>query len=1082
MTTEVRLADWEARQAIENDLDTTFLVEAAAGTGKTTSLVRRMVALLREGKTVTDRLATMTFTRKAAGHLREMFQLALEEAHREEMDRLKRRRLATALKTLECCFIGTIHSFCARLLHERPLEAGVDPDFEELEEAEDRRQRAVGWEVYTQQLFVKNSPVPQQLDGLGIGLDDLQGAYTMIADYPDVTPATISVPKPRLVLARKAVTRFLNSARRELPKVPPEKGWDDLQNRLRRALRLQQILDLSVDDNLVRLMDALDYAGRVTKSRWLDRERATALKEAFDDLRETIVRPALCRWREYLHPILLSVIRPAAEALQERRLALGQLNFQDLLIIARDLLCHQTTVRRHLQQRFTHLLVDEFQDTDPIQAEVMLYLTGEDVNETDWRKLHPRPGALFVVGDPKQSIYRFRRADIATYNCVKGIIMNSGGRTLELTTNFRSVGKICEWINHVFDGVFPSSNTKEQAANAHLDAHRPSGNAQCGVFRLETVSDGRRRADLVAQEDAEKIARWIRWALDTHWQILKENETGQTHSQDAEPADFLIILRNRSRLHHYAKAIEAQGIPYEITGGRAFGESEELAALLPFLRAVANRDDPVALVTFLRGELWGVDDNTLYQFRRTGGRFSYLTRPPERADERLVKAFELLEEARGWVRQLPPGAALARMCERLGLIAHGAVQDLGDSRSGNLLKALTLARGLSVQGQSFTEIIDRLAELADNRDIEGMSVEPGRANAVQLMNLHRAKGLEAAIVFLADPNTAPVSPPLFTINRDSKKPEGHFLITTNQGFHRREIARPCGWDGKASDEEVFQKAEEDRLLYVGATRAKQMLVVSVHRKQPKGMSEGQSGGPWARFSEALGQDLPSGKGPASRPRMGDLRGLPAELAFAREQMEERHGVVSRETYAVAQVTKVAHLGGDYQPTPEGVGQGVVWGRVLHRLLEVLMRNETLDIPGYTEYLLQEEGLPLDKVEEVVHLIEGVRASDLWKRACRAKHRYMEVPFALTVPSSDLGIEDGPSETVLKGMIDLVFSEEGGWVIVDYKSNLVNGNFPHLIAYYTPQLRQYRRYWEKLTGERAKAALFFIETGQVVWVD
>jgi len=111
VTTEVRLADWEARQAIENDLDTTFLVEAAAGTGKTTSLVRRMVALLREGKTVTDRLATMTFTRKAAGHLREMFQLALEEAHRVEMDRLKRRRLATALRELECCFIGTIHSF-----------------------------------------------------------------------------------------------------------------------------------------------------------------------------------------------------------------------------------------------------------------------------------------------------------------------------------------------------------------------------------------------------------------------------------------------------------------------------------------------------------------------------------------------------------------------------------------------------------------------------------------------------------------------------------------------------------------------------------------------------------------------------------------------------------------------------------------------------------------------------------------------------------------------------------------------------------------------------------------------------------
>jgi ATP-dependent helicase/nuclease subunit A len=726
--------------------------------------------------------------------------------------------------------------------------------------------------------------------------------------------------------------------------------------------------------------------------------------------------------------------------------------------------------------------VDEFQDTDPIQAEVLLYLTSEDVDESDWRKLHPRPGALFVVGDPKQSIYRFRRADTATYNQVREIIVSKRGRVLELTTNFRSVGTICAWINTVFDDVFPDSSTREQAANARLEAHRPSGDARCGVLKLETKSGSRRRADLVAQEDADKIAQWIRWALDSRWQILTENEAGAVGSRDPEPADFLIIARNRLRLHTYAKALESRGIPYEISGGRALADSEELAALFPVFRAVADPDDPVALVSFLRGELWGVDDNALFRFRRAGGRFSYLSAPPKDVDERIVEGFEFLQEARRWARHLPPGAAMARIFERLGIIAYSASQNLGDTRSGNLLKTLTLARTLSAQGRSFADIVDHLLQVLNDREMEGMTVEPGRTNAVRLMNLHRAKGLEAPVVFLADPNTPIVHSPLFTINRDMEKPEGHTLIVANEGFHRRELARPRGWDERAAKETAFREAEEDRLLYVAATRAEQMLVVSVDTKELKRTNAQRIAGPWIRFLEAIDQDLHLPGFSTPTMSLATPEKLPEKFRALRGEMERNYAVVRQASYGVTQVTTVSDCDADRVPAQKGREDGAAWGRVLHRLLETTIRDPKRDIASQARFHLREEGLPLEALEEVLREVDGVRTSELWQRACRAKRRLVEVPFALTIPSVDLDIKDGPSETILKGVIDLAFSEGTEWIIVDYKSDRVRSSLRHLIARYAPQVRQYRRHWEELTGERTRAALLFTETGDAHWVD
>jgi len=157
-----------------------------------------------------------------------------------------------------------------------------------------------------------------------------------------------------------------------------------------------------------------------------------------------------------------------------------------------------------------------------------------------------------------------------------------------------------------------------------------------------------------------------------------------------------------------------------------------------------------------------------------------------------------------------------------------------------------------------------------------------------------------------------------------------------------------------------------------------------------------------------------------------------------------------------------------------------WGRVIHRLLEGAMKDPSLDLPLYAANLLAEEGRPAADRDAAVELARAVIASPLWRRALSAKRRFTEVPFALTSPSRELGLTEGPAETLLQGVIDLAFEEESGWTIVDYKSDTIAQNLAELVSFYSPQIELYRRYWEKLTGRSTKAGLFFVQTGDEVW--
>jgi ATP-dependent helicase/nuclease subunit A len=1071
MSTRARFRrDESDREAIRRDLDANLLVEAAAGTGKTTSLVDRMLALVREGKATVDRVCAVTFTVKAAAQLKERFQLGLEGGIAVEPDPIRRRRLVEALEGIDRGFIGTIHSFCARLLRERPVEAGVDPDFVELDETEDLLLREEAWERYKQSLFLESHPILEELGGHGMAIDLLRQAYQCLASNPEVEPAISKrLEEPRFDCERDRVLEFVAAAAEHLPPRVSDGPMDQLQRKLHGALRLKDILDLNRPASVVSLFEKLQGNGKVTQKLWTDPVAAKKLEKDFEVLVAEVISPALGQWREFLYPLVIEAVRPAVEVFRRLRRERGALDFADLLLFARDLLRDHPDARQEFQRRFTPILVDEFQDTDPIQAEVLLYLTGRQIGEKNWRLLDPLPGSLFVVGDPKQSIYRFRRADIETYERVRERIVASGGRVLNLTTNFRSSPEVCDWVNGFFSTVFPVTSTREQPADAPLVPDRVPAGGFSGVVSLKVGATARNR-EAVARADAVRIASWIRAAIDAKVEISSQE------SRPAEPGDFLILFRTKKLMDRYAQELELRGIPYEIAGGGAFSESEDLRDLLPLLESLVDPDDPVSLAATLRGPFIGVDDDALYRFHRAGGRFHLFAPPPDETDVRILQAFDLLREAFELSRHLPPAAALARIAGLVGAIASGGARELGGTRAGNLLKAVSIARALSADGESFASVVRHLRQLSESSDTEEMSIRPGTVRAVRLMTLHRAKGLEAPIVFLAEPGGEWDAPIDFCIGRDTEPPQAWLrVLRPERGEWKsgEEVARPVGWADREVDERRFHDAERDRLLYVAATRAADLLVVS------EGPNEGRS--PWAKLARAITRPLPAlpERSPTA-PSTARPPDLALELGDFRRRNLSRRNVASRDSYRIAQVTRLAHDTSAAIPFRSRTGRGMSWGRVIHRLLEAAMKDESVDLPLLAANLLVEEGRPAEERNAAVDLVRAVICSPLWQRALAARRRMTEVPFALLTSSKELGLSEGPAETVLQGAIDLAFEEDSGWMIVDYKSDTVAGNLAELASFYSPQVEFYRRYWQRMTGRPTRAGLFFVQTGDEVW--
>ncbi len=1064
--------DQDARDRIVGDLDRTLLVEAAAGTGKTTSLVGRMVALIREGRCTPETLAAVTFTRNAAAQLRARFLAGLEREARTATGQ-DRDRLTGAIAGLDRAFLGTIHSFCGQILRERPVEAGVGLAFRELDEDDDDQLRRRAWDDHVAALHADADPILAELDELGLDVGQLRGTFLRFAEYPDIN----EWPAPPVALgdlgpAAEALRDYANHMQ-EAAAGFGEPGNDKLMPRYRQIPRQLRQAD---PDRAADLMEILGTI-RVLTSRDLvqrnwpgGKKQALAELERWNEFAEAHAVRLTDLWLARRYEACLRAIRPAVDTYDRHRRKVGAMNFQDLLIRAAALLRERPEVRAAFRNRFTHVLVDEFQDTDPVQAKVLCLLTADDPSERDWKRSRPAPGSLFVVGDPKQSIYRFRRADIATYNRVKALIVASGGEVIPLTTSFRTVGPLIGWVNEVFGGVFPAEPTDHSPEHRPMHVGRPEvGPAASVGLRTLTIPAEHDKNEAALAYDAARIARAIRWAIDSGLELPgtgRDPEDGCPPT--ARPGDFLIVTWKTKNLTLYARTLAGLGLPCTIVGGAGLNESSELALLLACLRATTRPDDPLALVAVLRGEAFGISDADLYAYKKAGGRFSFRAQTIQVAGgeaSAIEDAKGRLKQYASWLRRLPPAPAIERIAADLGLVARAAAA----GRGGALLRALELLR--EVPG-SAGELVEGLGRIVDREELhDDVPSRPHETPGVRVMNLHKVKGLEAPVVFLADPSGQSTHEVTLHIDRTGGEASGYLTVLGEQSGHApaATLARPRGWDTWAEREQRFLEAEAHRLFYVAATRGGTQLVISQRMK-------GNQGNPWKFFAEHLtgAVELDDHDGLDHGP--GGCREVPpAERDRASSARADHWEHIRMPTYCLG-ASKADSLA-DSGPGSASGGRGAGWGLVIHRLLEYRIAGIDEEILDLAKRLLIEEKLDPDRAGEAAEVVASVARSKTWARALACPKRMAEIPFEVLRARAD-----GKS-AVVRGIIDLAFLEPQGWVVVDYKTDsLADGRLDALVEHYCSQVGDYAEIWASMTGQSvAEAGLHFTEGNRYIVV-
>lgn len=859
--------------------DVSIGLSAGAGCGKTFVLTRRFLSHLSPGTEAFElsRLVAITFTERAAREMRNRIRKECRSRLENCPDDEAEHWLALT-RQLDAARVSTIHSFCASLLRANAVEAGLDPKFALFDEV-------------AGSAFLRTS-IDQALQQRLAARD--ADAGTLVFEY--------GLEGTREILERLIAERYRLDFDRWRGQTPDalvqhwQKHWEqktipELLNGLQKSAAAVSIVELLQQhvpdhpvmqerrrvllDELPRLADSNDPRTALERLRanaqvrgggasavWPDPAVYEAVKDGFAELRNAIDK-LLVYWEWSLEHVrtaaevglaALRLVESTGAEYDRHKRAQAALDFDDLLLGARDLLRNHAAVRRRAAAGIGLLMVDEFQDTDPIQAEVVELLCGDDL-------LH---GKLFLVGDVKQSIYRFRRADPAVFRRLRERLPEAG--RLPLSTNFRSQPAILNFVNALFDGALgndyepltppaetgkptPEDPPVEFLFSAPDEIKSESENADAAPAAKENVTERRRR-------EAEWIARRLKTLLTDGIPRICETDaaTGKSALRTARRSDVVILFRAMTAVREYEEALRRHGLDYYVVGGQTFYSQQEVFDLVNLCRCLDDPDDEVALVGVLRSPFFSLSDDAVFALAEPADTpassasariplFARLRQPPpvwlsDEQRERVAFAGLVLSELRSQKDRLPLARLLTLAVDRTGYDAALLTEFLGERKLANLRKLIDLARQFDQSGLfTLAEFVDQLQDAVGEETKEAMAaLHPESSDVIRLMSIHQSKGLEFPIVVIADMDRqgndrAPLARFDGELGPLVRLPDKFGKARDNLGLWLYQLR-----------ERAESLAETQRLLYVATTRAADWLILSANLTQAGKVSH-----PWLKL-------------------------------------------------------------------------------------------------------------------------------------------------------------------------------------------------------------------------------------------
>ncbi len=1092
------VADAADRDRISSDgLGETLFVEAGAGTGKTTQLVSRVVNLVLEHandpasqqgqlfdtptRPVQLRdIAAITFTEAAASELSTRIRVAFEKrATDPSTTAAERAACLDAIADSDQAAISTVHGFASRILNEFSIAAHLPPRVSVLDEVSSQLAHEQRWERFVDQLHdnLDHEELLYRTILLDVALTQRYKGHATFKDVAanfaqnwdrivDLVAEPLPALRPIDFTTFDAGVAALAEAAEQHCSDRSDKLYIHIQTTLLPTMRA--VVDMSDPHRKLRALTGRPTWGPGNggaKGKW--HVPASEVKDLVKAVEVAAVGVQTRASNDVIDQLMRLTANEVVEAARARQ-AEGGLEFHDLLVLARSVLRTSPEVRASLHERYRHVLLDEFQDTDPIQIELasLIAATPADVQASDWREHHVDGGRLFFVGDPKQSIYRFRRADIELFLDARSVF--SGDVPVRLSTNFRTVEPIIEWVNGVFDEAMPVEEPGAQPKYEPLLAHRlaDSGADHRPVILGGAHPDPNVKAGALREAEANDVAAAIA-SIRAHpdaWPVYATDFAGpdpfpEQRANAWRPArlsDITILIPTRTSLPYLRDALERFDLPYRLATGTLVYDTQEVRDALATLRAIDDPNDALSLVAALRSPLFGCADTDLFTYFGVVNRWDLRRISHGDLDDShpVVAALQTLRQL--WLERwwLGPAALLERVLRERRAFMLG----FGDARPAEVWRRLRFvidqarayeeANGVDLRG--FLDWAD--LQSADGARVHEPLLPETDDDAVDILTVHGAKGLEFPITVLSG-------------------------MTTKSGGRRNGVSVLWGADGppavrlktavetmehkpRADLEEEMSAFEKLRLLYVAATRAKDHLIVSGHHKAKGGDPNETFAGRLATFSslnDTLSRtielpDLPDA------PRRAGERALVPDLEVV---LAERERWLRERTAILAPASRVTALSataiarsvdgsiidvdddtvqvepapdpqpGEARPIIRRKGRaGSAIGRAVHATLEHIdFGASAIDLPIDLDAQIARqcdlEAIP-EHVETVGALVRSAFASpavDLARQYPSHRELYVAAPLG-----------EGDDAVTVEGYVDLLIEGPDGLVIVDYKTD------------------------------------------------